>query len=240
MVVTLTSMKGGSGKSALATNLAGFWAQGERVLLIDLDPMAEASAGLGFMDSGQALANALTGRSSLKDVIRRSDSGVDVAVAGEGIGHLIDSVDSDAVRRAVGSVSELRYEKVVIDCPPGLTQLTVAAWQASPNAAALVPIDGPAGLRAAGRLRAAWVEIGLDARRLRAVLTRYQSRRVLDREVARQTSALFGPQLQAIRVRESVVVRESSAWGHPLVIHAPTHPVTDDIRRLGLEVCNGR
>jgi chromosome partitioning protein len=234
MISAITNRKGGSGKTALATNIAACYAQGMRTLLIDLDPQADASALLGIEDSGEALANALTGRGSLEVAIRETASGVDVAPAGEALGHISEAVRADALRRALESIGQKGYHAVVIDCAPGLDRLAVTAWHAA--SLALVPVDGPEGLRAVGRLRHAWDDLHLDTSRMRLVLTCHDGRRVLDREIARQAEAAYGGAVAETRIRESVIVGESAAWRVPLVLYAPTHWVTDDMRRLAREV----
>ena len=127
-------------------------------------------------------------------------------------------------------------EFVVIDCPPGMHGLVLAGWRCAPNALGIVPVDGPEGLRGATRLMRAWAAAGLDAGRIRLAVTRFDRRRLLDREIDRQARSEFGGAVFESRVRESVMVRESAGWREPLVRHAPTHPVTEDLRRLAREV----
>lgn len=233
MIIAVTNRKGGTGKTSIATNLAACYAQAMRTLLIDLDSQADASALMGVEDSGEALSDALVGRGSIEAAIRESSSGVDIVPAGETLGHISEAAKADSLRRALASIGPRGYGAVVIDCAPGLDRLSVAAWQAA--SLALVPVDGPEGLRAVARLRHAWNDLRLDPTRIRLVHTRYDSRRVLDRELARQAAA-YGDAVLETRIRESIIVRESAAWRVPLVLHAPTHWVADDMRRLAREV----
>lgn len=239
MIFATTNRKGGSSKTTLAVNLAAAWAQGQRTLLLDLDEQGDASAWLGVEDTGEALADALAGRTGLDTAIRATEAGVDVAPAGEALGYVADGLRPDAVRRALDSVRDRGYRVVVLDCPPSLSRVVLAAWQAAPEVRALVPVDGPTALRAVGRLRHAWEDAGLDPARMRIVLTRHDGRRVLDRELARQAVALHGDAVLESRIRESVIVGESAGWRRPLLLHAPTHPVTEDLRRVAREVAHG-
>ena len=234
--ILCTNRKGGSGKTAICVNLAAAYAQGTRTLLIDLDPQADASAWFGIEDSGAALADALAGRSELGPSIHATPFGVDVAAGGEALGYLKGSVARDAVRMALESVQRRRYANVLIDCPPALCPMVLAAWSASADAIGLVPVDGPAAFRAVGRLRHAWEDAGLDASRLRMVLTRYDRRRLLDQALAAEAEALLGGALLRSRIRESIVVPESAGWHRPLVVHAPRHPLTKDMRAVAREV----
>jgi chromosome partitioning protein len=241
VVVAVTNRKGGSGKSSIAVNVAACWATGMRTLLIDLDPQADASAWLGVEDSGEGLADTLVGRAPLADAIHETESGVDLAPAGEALGYVSEGVQRDALVRALASVRDRGYQVVVLDCAPGLDRLAVAAWQAVSDTGglALVPVDGPKAFRAVARLQHAWEDLGLDATRMRVVVTRHDGRRVLDRELERQARARYGDAVARTVVRESVAVAESAAWRTPLVLRAPGHFVTADVRRLAREVYGG-
>lgn len=238
-VFLVTNRKGGSGKTALCVNLSGLYAQGARVLVLDLDPQGDASAWLGVQDSGEALADALQGRTSLETAIQPTESGIDLAPAGEAVDHVAERVSQDAVRRALASVGAGKYDTVVIDCPPALTPLVLSAYRASPEARAVVPVDGPRALAGVARLRFAWEDAGLDTSRLRVALTRFDGRRVLDRSLAEEAQSRYGDAVLQSRIRESVIVGESAGWRRPLVLHAPTHPATEDFRRLAREVAHG-
>lgn len=238
LTILSTIRKGGAGKSALATNIAAIWAQGQPTLLIDLDTQGDASTWLDVQGTGEALADALSGRCGLESAIRTSAFGVDVAVGGEALGYVRDTVRPDAVARAIASVGHRRYRVVVIDCPPSLNRIVVSAWRAAPDAVPLVPVEGPGSLRGVVHLGDAWDDAGLERARLRPVLTRNDRRRVLDRSLDEQARALFPGVLKA-SIRESVVVGESAAKRQPLIGYAPKHPVTEDFRRVAREVARG-
>jgi chromosome partitioning protein len=234
----VSTRKGGCGKSALAVNIAAAWAQGQDTLLIDLDPQANASMWLNVTSTGERLAEALLGRIGFQHAILGTKWGVDLAPAGEALAHVTERVGPDSLRRALASLDR-EYTRVVIDCPPGLSALVLAGWRASPNSLVLVPVDGPEALGAVRRLGHAWTDAGLDLSRIRVVLTKYDRRRVLDRTLEQQARSLdIGVVLEAT-VRDTVVVREAAGWQRPLVIHAPTHAVTDDIRNVAREVSRG-
>jgi len=191
-MLIVTSRKGGTAKTTIATNLAASFAQeGRRTLLLDLDPQGDASAWLGIDDTGEALADALTGRGSLQDAIRPTEAEVDVAPAGEALDGIADSVAPGAVGDALASI-RARYDAVLVDCPPALTGLVLSDYHATAEVRALVPVDGPQALRAVGRLRHAWEHAGLDPGRMRLVVTRYDRRRILDRGVDRQAREIYG------------------------------------------------
>lgn len=238
LTLAMSNHKGGSGKTSLAVNVAAAYGQGQPTLLIDLDPQADASAAMGINDdTGEALADALMGRVSLDAAIRTTEWGVDVAPGGEAVGRVIDSVSPDAVRTAIASVRSRRYRVIVIDCPPALSRLVLAAWRAAPDAITVLPVDNPSALRAVRRFRGAWGEAGLDPSRLRVVLTRFDERRVIDKKLAEEAREAPEILIEA-RIRESVVVPESAAWQKPLIAFAPRHALTEDVRRVARELAN--
>ena len=238
LTIAMSNHKGGSGKTSLAVNVAAAYGQGQPTLLIDLDPQADASAAMGINDdTGEALADALMGRVSLDAAIRTTEWGVDVAPGGEAVGRVIDSVSPDAVRTAIASVRSRRYRVIVIDCPPALSRLVLAAWRAAPDAITVLPVDNPSALRAVRRFRGAWGDAGLDPSRLRVVLTRFDERRVIDKKLAEEAREAPEILIEA-RIRESVVVPESAAWQKPLIAFAPRHALTEDVSRVARELAN--
>lgn len=237
--VVVTNRKGGSGKTAVAVNLAACAAQERPTLLVDLDVQGDASARLGVGGSGEALADALAGRRSIADAIRSTSFGVDVASGGEVLDYVARSVDRDALRRCLDSLPGRPYEVVVIDCPPALSDLVLAGWGADASAAAIVPVDGAEALRLVSRLRVAWDDAGLDIDALRLLMTRWDGRRRLDRDVLRQAREAYGTAVLEYRIRETIAVSESAAHQIPLVEYAPSHPVTADMRAVTQEVIIG-
>ena len=143
----------------------------------------------------------------------------------------------DAVRTAIASVRSRRYRVIVIDCPPALSRLVLAAWRAAPDAITVLPVDNPSALRAVRRFRGAWGDAGLDPSRLRVVLTRFDERRVIDKKLAEEAREAPEILIEA-RIRESVVVPESAAWQKPLIAFAPRHALTEDVRRVARELAN--
>ena len=236
--VVVTNRKGGSGKSATAVNLAACAAASRRTLLVDLDIQGDASVRLGLDGSGEELADALAGRTSLESAIRPTAFGVDVAVAGEVLDYLTGSVHPDALSRCLAPIRS-RYDLIVIDCPPGLNNLVLAGWRAAASLLALVPVDGAEALRVVPRLRVAWSDAGRDPAELRLLVTRWDGRRRLDGDVLCQARETYGSAVLDSRIRETIVVAESAAYRIPLLHYAPKHPVTADHIALTEEVICG-
>lgn len=236
MIITTTNLKGGSGKTALAVNMAALFAENYRTLLVDLDTQADASLALGIENSGRGLKDILAGGGDAAPVaaVVSTASGVDLLPSGEAVGHVLGHVQPDAL---IGCRPWFQsYDIVVIDCPPGLGNLVAAAWTVADIA--LVPVDGPEALRAVARLEQGWSDLRLERERVRLVPNRINRRRVLDRELVRQARDSYEGRVLPV-IRETVVVRESAAWRKPVSHHDPQHAVTADFRMLCREVLNG-
>lgn len=139
MILALTNVKGGVGKTTTAVNLAAAFANSElRVLVVDLDPQGSASASLGVApkDLEPSMADVLMGKAAAADVlvdtgINRFDlltgsmalANVDIALARKKNGE----------RRLIETLRPIarRYDFIIIDCPPGLSLLTINALAAA-------------------------------------------------------------------------------------------------------------
>ena len=140
-VVAVLSLKGGVGKTTVTLGLASA-ARNERrrVLIVDLDPQANATAGLNVADVGYTTSDVLyDGRSGVGlDAITATGWGelVDVIPAERALEHRAVPSGADPVRRlqrALNGVAD-RYDLILLDCPPSLGELTRNALFAATQA----------------------------------------------------------------------------------------------------------
>ncbi len=145
-VLAVANQKGGTGKSTIAVNVAAAAGQrGVRVLVVDVDPQADATTMLGIDPDAQphTLYDVLVGECELPGAVRAGVApGVDLAVGSERMADVELTLASELMRERylaealAGHIDA--YDLVLIDCPPNLGLLTVNAFCAAPEVLVVV------------------------------------------------------------------------------------------------------
>ncbi|HKC77490.1 MAG TPA: AAA family ATPase, partial [Gaiellaceae bacterium] len=143
-IYALANQKGGVGKTTTAVNLAACLAEaGERALVIDLDPQANATSGLGMRANGSSSYDLLDGAPLAELVHPTAFANLDLVPAKPDLAGAVVELSgrSDGERylaQALASGSD-RYDFVFLDCPPSLGPLTVNGLAAADRV--LVPVQ---------------------------------------------------------------------------------------------------
>jgi chromosome partitioning protein len=231
-VVVVVNQKGGVGKTTTAVNLSAYLAIGSRVLLVDLDPQANATSSLGvdWRTLERSVYEALMQQAPLESaILREVQPGLDLAPAAPALAgaqiELVEQGDREGrLRRALEPLRD-RYDLIVVDCPPSLGILTVNALVAAD--AVLVPVQCEyLALEGLGQL----VET-LDLVRdqlnpklqlLGIVLTMHDPRTNLSAQVIQEVRTHFPRATFDSVIPRSVRLSEAPSYGQPSRVYDPT------------------
>ena len=245
-VYAIANQKGGVGKTTTAVNLSACVAEaGYGSLLVDIDPQANATIGLGIgKDGARTVYEALIGDVPLTEVIvptaieRLSlvPSGPDLAGANVELPRLDGS--ATRLREVLGDIRE-RYAFTLLDCPPSLGPLTVNALVAAdrvivPVQAEYFALEGLAGLLDTLAL----VQRELNPRLTVAgmLLTMYDGRTRLAQDVEREVREHFPELVFDTVIPRNVRVGEAPSFGKPVIHHDPHCTGADAYFELAKEV----
>ncbi|NTU41750.1 MAG: ParA family protein, partial [Nitrospirales bacterium] len=211
-VLSVVNHKGGVGKTTTAVNLAACLGErGSSVLLIDLDPQGSASLALGFADDGERLFQALQKTITLP-VEATMVAGVDLVPAGPlliGAWQRFSGAIGNEIFRQCLRSTEGSWDWIIVDCPPSMGVLTVAALHATNGV--LIPVEATS-LSVAGLQQMTGTIAGIAGEhrdshlKVQAIVPcRAHTRRRIHKDVMAQLESAY-PGLIAPLVRESAAL----------------------------------
>lgn len=246
-VISVSNQKGGVGKTTTTVNLAGFLAEkGKRVLIIDIDPQANAGYGLGIdvEELGTTIYEVLIGNIPMADAVFHSDwENLDIVPAnihlsGAQVDMLYMEDKEHLMKKAIDSVRE-HYDYIFIDCPPSLGILTLNALIAADSV--LIPLQceyyALEGLSQLLKIIAMVQESSNTKLVIEGVvLTMYDSRTRLSQHVVDDVKTFFKDKVYSTVIPRNVKLSEAPSFGKPIGVYDPNCPGADTYRKLAEEV----
>jgi chromosome partitioning protein len=249
-IYTLVNQKGGVGKTTTAINLGAFLAlYGQRVLLIDLDPQANATSSLGIDKYGvkKGTYEVLLGQDPITPQILYNPKlkinllPASPALAGAEV-ELIDLPNRETcLREAIKPVHDM-YDYILIDCPPSLSMLTVNGLMAAHDGV-LIPVQCEyLALEGIGQLTQTLNRIRnslFPQLKVRGViLTMFDGRTNLAVDVVGEVKKHFPTQVMNSVIPRSIRLAEAPSYGLPISHYAPETTAAKMYAALAREILN--
>lgn len=247
-VYTIVNQKGGVGKTTTAINLGAYLGElGFKVLLIDLDPQANATSCLG-VDKRSVKASTyevLLGHAPIdRAILHNSQFKLSLlpskpSLSGAEV-ELIEQENRDRkMLDAINTISE-KYDYILIDCPPSLSLLTVNGLIAALHGV-IIPVQCEyLALEGLGQLTTTIDHVRstlFPELRIHGVLmTMYDGRTNLAIDVVKEVRNYFGDLVFQTLIPRSIRLAEAPSYGMPISIHAPNSAAALAYRNLAEEI----
>jgi chromosome partitioning protein len=255
--IAILNQKGGVGKTTTTVNLAAALAnEGQRTLVLDLDPQAHATLHLGLLPgrSGPSLYEVLTEglpiakcRRQVADNLWCCGSHIDLAAAEV---ELIGTVGREVILRDQLAADDMQYDFVLMDCPPSLGILSINALCAAgevfiPLQAHFLALHGLSKLLETIHLVSK--RVNRELRLTGVVLCLYDAGTKHGAEVVEELTAFFSQRRQGdapwsdarmfqTRIRRNIRLAECPSFGQSIFQYAPTSRGAEDYASLAAEV----
>jgi chromosome partitioning protein len=251
-IVSISNQKGGVGKTTTAINLsASIASNGKRVLLIDADPQANATSGLGLearIDGHSTYEIFISGR-TLKDCIKKTQvENLDIVssninlVAAEL--ELVDLPSRESIlkNKILNYIHEDNnpdaYDYIFIDCPPSLGLITVNALTAADSL--LIPVQceyyALEGLsQLLNTIKNVKNVFNPNLNIEGYLLTMFDSRLKLSNQIESELRKFFGEKVFTTKIFRNVKIGEAPSYGKPIIMYDPTSTGSMNYLELGKE-----
>ncbi|AXK39212.1 ParA family protein [Crenobacter cavernae] len=226
-VMAVANQKGGVGKTTTVVNLAAGLAElGRRVLIIDLDPQANATMGCGIDKHAleRSVYHVLIDECETRDAITRSETGgFDVLPANRDLAgadvELVEMMARETRLKVSLADVEGDYDYIFIDCPPALNMMTINGFVAAdsviiPMQCEYFALEGLAELSTTLRKIKKWLNPKIE---IEGVLrTLFEPQRLLSVQVSEQLKKHYGDKVYDTVIPRNVRLAEAPSYGRPI------------------------
>lgn len=246
-IIAVVNQKGGVGKTTTAINLGSYLAaHGKFVLLVDLDPQANATSGLGIdhSDLEAGVYEAIIGQKRISDITLATQvEGLKLAPATTALaGAAVDLVDMERREfRLSDALLEVRndYDYILVDSPPSLGLLTVNGLAAVdkvliPVQAEYYALEGLSQLLKTIEMVRGAIKPELEV--LGAVLTMFDGRNKLSNDVMNELHRFFPNRVFRSVIPRNVRLAEAPSFGRPIMEYDPWSKGAKAYERLAREI----